>query len=79
MEPGGVYRLEIDFHATSNLFRAGHRIGLQVSSSNFPRFVRNLNTGGNNYDETDWVVAENTVHHSRDYPSHITLPVVGER
>ncbi|MDE0061855.1 MAG: hypothetical protein OXP09_09920 [Gammaproteobacteria bacterium] len=57
MEPGGVYRLEIDFHATSNLFRAGHRIGLQVSSSNFPRFVRNLNTGGNNYDETEWVVA----------------------
>ena len=75
MEPGGVYRLEIDFHATSNVFLEGHRIGLQVSSSNFPRFVRNLNTGGNNCDETEWVVAENTVHHSREYPSHITLPV----
>ena len=79
MEPGGVYRLKIDFHATSNVFLEGHRIGLQVSSSNFPRFVRNLNTGGNNYDETEWVVAENTVHHSREYPSHITLPVLAVR
>jgi len=76
MQPDGVYRLNIDLHATGNVFLKGHRIRLQVSSSNFPRFVRNLNTGGNNYDETEYVVAENTVHHSAKYPSHIVLPVV---
>ena len=76
MEPGGIYRLDIDLHATGNVFLEGHRIGLHVSSSNFPRFVRNLNTGGRNFDESEWVVAENSVHHSRNHPSHLTLPVV---
>ena len=51
--------------STSNYFDAGHRIRIEVSSSNFQRFTRNLNTGGNNYDETEGVVAHNTVHHSR--------------
>ncbi len=76
MEPGEVYRLEIDLQATSNYFAPGHRIRLEVSSSNFPRFDRNLNTGGNNYDETRWQVARNVVHHSGRYPSHLILPVV---
>jgi len=76
MEPDGVYRLDIDLHATGNVFLKGHSIRLQVSSSNFPRFVRNLNTGGNNYDETEFVVARNTIHHSAEYSSHIVLPVV---
>ncbi len=76
MEPGRVYKLEIDLHATGNVFLKGHRIRLQVSSSNFPRFVRNLNTGGNNYDETEWVVANNAIHHSKEYPSHIILPMI---
>jgi putative CocE/NonD family hydrolase len=78
MEPGGIYRLEIRLHATSNVFLKGHRIRLQVSSSNFPRFVRNLNTGGNNYDETEWVVAKNTIHHSAAYPSRLVLPIVSD-
>ena len=56
MEPGGVYRLGIDLHATSNYFGPGHRIRLEVSSSSFPRYDRNLNTGGNNYDETTWLL-----------------------
>jgi predicted acyl esterase len=47
-----------------------------VSSSNFPRFDRNMNTGGNNYDEAKGVVALNAVHHSRQYPSQVTLTVV---
>jgi predicted acyl esterase len=47
-----------------------------VSSSNFPRFERNLNTGGRNYDETAWVVARNAIHHSRRYPSRLRLPVI---
>jgi putative CocE/NonD family hydrolase len=76
MEEGGVYRLQIDLDATSNFFAAGHRIRLQVSSSDFPLYERNLNTGGNNYDETEWVVAHNSVHHSAEHPSHLILPVI---
>jgi predicted acyl esterase len=61
---------------TSNYFAAGHRIRIEVSSSNFPRFDRNLNTGGKNYDETKGVVARNAVHHSKQYPSEVKLTVV---
>ncbi|HEV2179583.1 MAG TPA: hypothetical protein VGR59_04660, partial [Gemmatimonadaceae bacterium] len=49
---------------------------LEISSSNFPRFDRNLNTGGNNYDEKEGVVAQNSVHHDKQYPSAITITVV---
>jgi predicted acyl esterase len=76
MEQGRVYRLEVSPMSTSNYFAAGHRIRIEVSSSNFPRFTRNLNTGGNNYDETEGFVAHNSVHHSREYPSQIRLPIV---
>jgi predicted acyl esterase len=76
IEEGRVYELPVSPMSTSNYFAAGHRIRIEVSSSNFPRFTRNLNTGGNNYDETEGVVAHNTVHHSRQYPSHIKLPIV---
>ncbi|NOR14330.1 MAG: CocE/NonD family hydrolase, partial [Candidatus Aminicenantes bacterium] len=76
MEEGGVYKLQIDLDATSNVFKQGHRIRVQVSSSDFPLFERNLNTGGNNYDETEWEVAENTIHHSKKYPSHLLLPII---
>jgi hypothetical protein len=61
---------------TSNYFAAGHSIRIEVSSSNFPRFDRNMNTGGNNYDEAKGVVAHTAVHHSRQYPSQVTLTVV---
>src|SRR5262249_40180515 len=57
MAPGQVYPVKIDLHATSNYFGPGHRIRVEISSSNFPRFERNLNTGGRNYDETTWIVA----------------------
>jgi hypothetical protein len=76
MEPGKVYKVALQPMTTSNYFAAGHRIRIEVSSSNFPRFDRNLNTGGNNYDEVKGVVAHNAVHHSREYPSLITLSVV---
>jgi putative CocE/NonD family hydrolase len=76
MEPGEVYEAHLDLHATSNYFGPGHRIRLEVSSSNFPRWQRNLNTGGNNFDETEWEVAQNTIHHSAEHPSRIVLPVV---
>jgi putative CocE/NonD family hydrolase len=76
MEPGQVYEVEVSPMSTSNFFEAGHRIRIEVSSSNFPRFTRNLNTGGKNYDETEGVVAHNKVHHSSRYPSQIRIPVV---
>ena len=78
MEPGAVYELPMSSMSTSNTFQKGHRIRNEVSSSNFPHFARNLNTGGNNYDETEGMVANNTVHHSAEYPSRIRLPVVRE-
>ena len=76
MESGKVYEIRIDLQATSNYFGPGHRIRLEIASSSFPRFDRNLNTGGDNYSETEWVVAKNTVHHSKKYPSHVILPVI---
>lgn len=76
MEPGQVYPLKVSLLATSIYIPAGHRIRLEISSSNFPRFDRNLNTGGNNYDETKWVLARNTVHHSAGKSSYLLLPVI---
>ena len=76
IEPGQVYKYTIDVWATSNLFKKGHSIRLEISSSNFPRFDRNPNTGGLIGAETTLVPALQTVHHSDGYPSHVTLPVV---
>jgi putative CocE/NonD family hydrolase len=78
MEKGKVYEVKLTPMSTSNYFAAGHRIRIEVSSSNFPRFERNLNTGGNNYDEAKGVVATNTIHHSKKYPSVVRLPIVKE-
>ncbi len=76
MEEGEIYEVKIGPLSTSNFFARGHRIRIEVSSSNFPRFTRNLNTGGKNYDETEGVVAHSQVHHSRRHPSQIRVPVV---
>ncbi len=76
MEPGKTYRVAVQPMNTSNYFGPGHRIRIEVSGSNFPRFDRNLNTGGNNYDEAGGLAAHNRVHHSRRYPSALTLTVV---
>ncbi|WP_224488921.1 CocE/NonD family hydrolase [Robertkochia flava] len=75
MEEGQVYQVDLTPMATSNYFKKGHRIRIEVSSSNFPRFARNLNTGGNNFDESEGVVAHNKVHHSSEYPSQIRIPI----
>ena len=75
MEKDNVYKIDLTPMSTSNYFEKGHRIRIEVSSSNFPRFARNLNTGGNNYDETEAIVAQNKVHHSKKYPSQIRLPI----
>jgi len=76
MEKGKVYEVNMTPMSTSNYFEKGHRIRIEVSSSNFPRFDRNMNTGGNTYDETEGIVATNSIHHSSKYPSSITLPIV---
>jgi putative CocE/NonD family hydrolase len=76
MEKGKVYKVSLQPLNTSNYFAPGHRLRIEVSSSNFPRFDRNLNTGGNNYDEAKGVVAHNSVHHSAEYPSQVTVTVV---
>jgi uncharacterized protein len=76
MDPGGIYALRFEPLVTSNVVKRGHRIRVEVSSSNFPRFERNLNTGGRNAYETEGVVARNAVHHGGEYASHIVLTVV---
>ncbi len=76
MEEGNVYQVDLTPMSTSNLFKAGHRLRIEVSSSNFPRFDRNLNTGGNNYDEKEGVVAHNVIHHSAEYPSVVRVPII---
>ncbi len=76
MEKDKVYEVTLPALTTSNYFAPGHRIRIEVSSSNFPRFDRNLNTGGNNFDESKGVLARNAVHHSARRASRITLTTV---
>jgi putative CocE/NonD family hydrolase len=76
MEKNKVYKVDLTPMVTSNYFPAGHKIRIEVSSSNFPRFDRNLNTGGNNYDESKGIIVENKIHHSKQYPSVIKLPFI---
>jgi putative CocE/NonD family hydrolase len=76
METGKVYKVTFQPMTTSNFFEAGHRVRIEISSSNFPRFDRNMNTGGRNYDEVKGVIANNAVHHSRQYPSELKITVV---
>ncbi len=76
MEKGKVYQLEVSPMSTSNVFSAGHRIRVEVTSSNFPRVSRNLNTGGPNYNESQPVTARNAVHHSPAHRSRIVLSVI---
>lgn len=76
MNPGQVYKFTIDLWSTSNVFKSGHRLRLEVSSSNFPRFDRNLNTGGKAESDTHGVSATNTILHDPEHPSALILPVV---
>jgi putative CocE/NonD family hydrolase len=75
--PGETYKINnIDLWATSNLFRKGHRIRLEISSSNFPRYDRNLNTGADLLTGQSMLTASQTVCHDRDHPSALILPIV---
>jgi len=74
--PGSVERYDVDLWFTSRVFEPGHRIRVTVSSALFPKYDRNLNTGGNNERDTSFVVAHQRVLHDAAHPSHIVLPVV---
>jgi putative CocE/NonD family hydrolase len=76
LTPSEIYEYEFDVGVTGNVFKAGHQIRLEVSSSNFPRYDRNLNTGEDNGTSTEMRSAEQTVHHSAARPSHIVLPII---
>jgi putative CocE/NonD family hydrolase len=74
--PGEIYRYNIDLWATSNVFKSGHRIRLYISSSNFPRFNRNLNTGEAVLGATRMVKATQKIYHDAGHPSVLVLPVI---
>ena len=76
MRPGQIYRISVDLWATANVFLKGHRIRLEISSSNFPRYDRNLNTGEDIGSATRAVPANQTVYHDQDRPSALILPIV---
>ena len=76
LEPGRPYCYDIDLWATSNVFKAGHRIRLEISSSNFPRFDRNTNTGNIIAEDTDLRPALQTIFHDGQQASYISLAIV---
>ena len=76
MEPGQVYEFTIDLWATSHLVKTGHRLRVEISSSNFPRFDRNPNTGAPLGQDSRLETANQTVYHREHYPSHIVLPII---
>jgi putative CocE/NonD family hydrolase len=76
IEPGRAYKYTIDLWATSNVFKAGHRIRLEISSSNFPRFDRNTNTGKLISEDTELKLALQTILHDSQHTSYVTLPIV---
>jgi predicted acyl esterase len=79
MEPGQRYTVSVDMRSIAYRIAKGHRLRLDVTSSSFPRLERNLNTGGNNYEETTGRNATNSIHHGPDVESYLELPVVPPR
>ena len=76
MTPGEVYKFTIDLWSTSNCFVAGHRIGVEISSSNFPQFDRNPNTGHEFGKDDETQIATQTIYHDGERPSHVLLPII---
>jgi predicted acyl esterase len=75
LDPGRIYRLEIDMWATANRFRTAHRIRLDLSSADFPKFDRHTNRGG---EPGSPIPAGQTIYHDPDHPSHLTVSVIGD-
>lgn len=78
MSSGEIYRIEVSMRQTSHVIAAGSRLRIDVASASFPAYDRNLNTGGDNMTETQWIVAENSVHHSTENPSYVVVLVPKE-
>jgi putative CocE/NonD family hydrolase len=76
IEPGKIYHYTIDCWNTAQVFKAGHRIGLEISSSAFPKYDRNLNTGAPLGMTTEMAVAEQRIYHDEEHPSAMVLPVI---
>lgn len=76
IEPGKIYKYEIDLWATGNLFKKGHRIRLEISSSNFPGFLPNTNTGNDIGSDTERKIARQIIYHDAEHPSHLILPII---
>ncbi|MCD6505500.1 CocE/NonD family hydrolase [Candidatus Poribacteria bacterium] len=76
LEPGAIYEFDIDLWSTAIIFNKGHRIKLHITSSNYPRFDINPNTGQDYHEGYEMKVAENTIYHDKNHPSHILLPIV---
>ena len=76
MKFGEIYRIEIDAGVTSNVFLKGHSIRVEISSSNFPRFDRNLNTGQLVEDEVQVRRADQVIYHDKIHHSYVLLPVI---
>ncbi len=79
IEPNKIYKYTIDLWATSNVFKAGHRIRVYISSSNFPRFNRNLNTGEKTFGGTRMEKAKQTIYHDAEHPSALVLPLIPKK
>ena len=77
IEPGEVYKYEIVLGNTSNYFREGHKIRIEITSSNFPRFDINSNLGGDGK-QGDFVIAKQKVFHNQKYPSHVLIPILNK-
>jgi putative CocE/NonD family hydrolase len=76
IEPGKIYKYNIDLWATSYVVKAGHKLRIEISSSNFDRFARNLNTGAEFGMTSEMTSATQSIYHTEEYPSHITLPII---
>jgi predicted acyl esterase len=79
LQPNTVYQYDMDLWFTGIVIPPGHRLRVVVSSALFPKYDRNLNTGGDNERDTEFVAAHQTVFHDAAFPSHVTLPVIPRR
>jgi putative CocE/NonD family hydrolase len=76
LKPGKIYDFYVDLWSTSNVFKKGHRIRIEVSSSNFPKYDRNPNTGHKFGEDAEILVAHQTIYHDAEHPSHVVLPII---
>jgi len=79
LNPGQVYKVTVDLWSTSNVFLKGHALRLEISSSNFPRFDRNLNTAEQPESGEKFISATNVIYHDAKHPSALLLPVVASK